>query len=66
MERQGHKTAAEFMAAKSGSTVGAASESLSTSNKLSDLPAVEQAMRDGELSQAQVNVIADAARQGSA
>ena len=49
-KRAGYATAAEYLAAKSGSFVGAARDVLTTSNKLAELPVVEDALRAGKLS----------------
>jgi hypothetical protein len=57
----GYKSAAEYLAAKTGSSVGAARDTLATSVKVTALPVVEQAMRDGELSEQQAVLVADAA-----
>lgn len=59
--RCGYASAAEYMAAKSGSSVSTAKASLSASEKLAALPVVEDAMRAGRLSSTQANVIAHAA-----
>jgi Domain of unknown function (DUF222) len=59
--REGHRSAAEHLAHRSGGSVGAARASLETSKKLRLLPATEAAVRRGELSQAQAETIADAA-----
>ena len=60
-KRSGYPSPAEFLAAKSGSSVGAAKDTLSTSAKVAVLPVVEQALRGGQLSGAQAVAVADAA-----
>ena len=52
LRRSGHLSAAEFLAAKAGTSVGAAKDALATSEKVADLPVVEQALRDGALNPA--------------
>jgi Domain of unknown function (DUF222) len=59
--RAGDRSAAEYMARKAGSSVGAARNCLETSKRLRRLPATEAAVRRGELSRAQAEAIADAA-----
>src|SRR4051812_39392441 len=59
--RRGFATPEEYLAATSGSSVGAARDALTTSKKVNDLPVVEQAMRDGVLSLTQANAVAEAA-----
>ena len=56
-----HRDAADWLAATTGSTVGAARATLDTSSRLSSLPCTEAALRAGELSATQVDAIADAA-----
>jgi Domain of unknown function (DUF222) len=58
---EGHRSAAEHLARKSGSSVGAARAGLETSKKLRLLPATEAAVRRGELSRAQAETITEAA-----
>ena len=60
-ERAGFKNAAEFVAAKTGATVGSAKAVLATSEKMVGLPVVEDALRSGTLSATQVAVVSDAA-----
>ena len=60
-KRSGYPSPAEFLAAKSGSSVGAAKDALATSAKVAELPVVEQAMRGGQLSGAQAVAVTDAA-----
>jgi Domain of unknown function (DUF222) len=59
--KEGDRSAAEHLARKSGSSVGAVRAGLETSKKLRLLPATEAAVRRGELSQAQAETITDAA-----
>lgn len=59
--REGDRSAAEHLARKSGSSLGAARAGLETSRKLRQLPATEAAVRRGALSRAQAETIADAA-----
>ena len=58
---QGTKTAAEDLAKKSGTSTGAAKESLDTSQRLPDQPSVDGALRRGELSPVQAALISAAA-----
>jgi hypothetical protein len=60
-KRAGYASAAEYLAARSGSTVAAARDVLATSSKLTALPVVEDALRAGRLSGSQAAVVADAA-----
>jgi hypothetical protein len=59
--RSGHRSAANWLAAKTGSSVGAAVGALETARRLEDLPATSDAHRAGRLSEAQVREIASAA-----
>lgn len=59
--RQGYGSAAEYLAARSGETVGVARACLGTSKRLADLGATAEALRSGSLSSAQVASVADAA-----
>lgn len=59
--KEGDRSAAEHLARKSGSSVGAARAGLETAKKLRLLPVTEAAVRRGELSQAQAETITDAA-----
>ena len=61
--RSGCLSPAEFVAAKSGSSVSAAKDTLATSERIATLPVVEQALRGGELSGPQAVAVADAAAQ---
>jgi hypothetical protein len=56
-----HRDAADWLAATTGSTVGAARSALETSSRLASLPATESALRAGDLSVTQAEAIADAA-----
>ena len=58
---EGDRTAAHYLARKAGSSVGAAKATLDTSKRLASLPRVAEAVRSGELSAAQAEVVADAA-----
>jgi hypothetical protein len=60
-ERAGFKSAAEFVAAKTGATVSTARSVLATSEKVAGLPVVEDALRSGRLSATQAVVVTDAA-----
>jgi Domain of unknown function (DUF222) len=60
-QRAGDRSAAEYLARKSGSSLGAARSSLETSKRVRDLPHTRSAMRRGELSRSQVDEIAGAA-----
>ncbi len=60
--RKGFASAAEHLAATSGTSVGAAREELDTSRALPTLPKTRAALIDGKLSPAQGSVIAGAAR----
>ena len=60
-KRFGYANAAEYLAAKAGSSVAAARDVLSTSEKLGSVPVVEDAMRAGKLSGSQATVVVDAA-----
>jgi hypothetical protein len=57
----GHRSAAHFVAATTGTTVGAASRTLETARALDELPATEEAFRAGRLSETQAAEIASAA-----
>src|SRR2546425_5669764 len=48
--RGGYRSAEEWLAATSGTTYGAAASTLETSAKLKDLPQLDEALRNGELS----------------
>lgn len=59
--REGHRSAADYMAARAGGSIGSARASLATSKRLEQLPATSAAVRSGQLSSAQADRIADAA-----
>jgi hypothetical protein len=59
--RAGDRSAPEYLARKSGSSLGAARTSLETSTRVRSLPHTRAAMRRGELSRTQADHIADAA-----
>ena len=60
-QRAGYRSAAEQIAAVSGSSVSAARTMLETSRQFEELPATADAMRAGRLSQAKAAAIASAA-----
>jgi uncharacterized protein DUF222 len=60
-QRQGHRSAGDWMAAATGSHVWDAVEMLQTARRLEDLPLIRGAFRAGEPSEEQVRVISDAA-----
>src|SRR3954452_9485840 len=55
-----HRDAADWLAATTGSTVGAARATLETSSRVASLPSTEAALRSGTLSAVQVEAIVDA------
>jgi len=57
----GHRSAAEWLAATTGSSVGAALGTLETARRVERLPATAEAQRQGRLSEAQAREIAAAA-----
>ena len=57
----GERSAAHFLANKTGTTVGRAQASLETADRLAKLPATAEAFRSGKLSESQVEAVADAA-----
>ena len=59
--RDGDRSPEHWLARRSGSTVGAAKDVLATAERLKDLPAVAEAVRDGQLSVTQAAIVADAA-----
>ena len=59
--RAGERSAAHWLARRTGSTVGAAAASIETAQRLEDLPATDEAFRTGRLSQVQAQHIASAA-----
>jgi hypothetical protein len=60
-EREGHRSAVDYLAAKSGTSKAASRGVLGTSKKITKLPATQSVLRRGELSAAQVECVADAA-----
>jgi hypothetical protein len=58
---QGHRSPEEWLAKKTGTSYGQAAGTLHASEKLEQLPALQQAARDGELSGPQLNELASAA-----
>jgi uncharacterized protein DUF222 len=60
-QRAGHRDTAELLAKKSGISTGAARRRLEAAKKLSTLPATGEALRRGELSVDQAEVVAGAA-----
>lgn len=61
-KRKGFRSAAEFLAAKSGTSLGAAKTDLETSSALRELDETRRQMLDGSLSPDQGGVIAGAAK----
>jgi hypothetical protein len=59
--REGFRSAAAWMAAQTGTLVGPAIASLEMAEQLDDLPAVAEAFRAGQLSEAQARAIAEVA-----
>ena len=59
--RTGHRSAAAHIAEATGTGLGPAIDTLETARRLPALPATDQALRQGRLSQAQAAVIATAA-----
>jgi len=57
----GHRNTASLVAHIEGVPVGAATSTVSTANRLSQLPATDEAMRQGRLSEAQARAITEAA-----
>jgi hypothetical protein len=60
-QREGARSPADWLAKKTGSTVGDARGALETAGKLADAPATEAALRAGSLSGRQAEAIAKAA-----
>jgi hypothetical protein len=60
-DQEGVRSAAEALARRSGTTVGAARDAVDTSTRLPGLPRLEAAMRRGDLSQAQAALVGAAA-----
>jgi hypothetical protein len=59
--RKGHRSAAAHLAEATGTGMGPAITALETARRLGSLPATDEAMRNGRLSETQVNEIAGAA-----
>lgn len=59
--KDGHRSAADMMARQTGTGLGSAINTLQTARQLGSLPATEDALRDGRLSEAQTREIAGAA-----
>src|SRR5437773_3991507 len=57
----GERSAAHWLARRAGASVGAAMQTLETAERVRELPAVDAALRAGELSAVQANEIASAA-----
>src|SRR2546427_7415053 len=57
----GERSAAHWLARRAGSSVGAAMATIETAQRLGELPALDGAVRAGELSPVQANEIASAA-----
>src|SRR5438477_9611780 len=57
----GERSAAHWLARRSGTSIGSAMATLETAARLPELPAVDRAVRAGELSAVQANEIASAA-----
>jgi Domain of unknown function (DUF222) len=60
-QRAGDRSAPEYLARKSGTSLGSARSSLETSKRVRNLPQTRSAMRRGELSRSQADEIAGAA-----
>ncbi|HZN13853.1 MAG TPA: HNH endonuclease signature motif containing protein [Acidimicrobiales bacterium] len=59
--RSGHRSPQEWLAAKTGTSYGQAKDLLETSSKLEALPAVQDAVRSGQLSASELTTIGPAA-----
>ena len=60
-QNEGDRSAAHWVARKTGTTVGNAIHLVETAKQLAELPATEQAVREGKLSEVQAKEIASAA-----
>jgi len=60
-QRDGHRSAASWLAATTGSSMGSAVGTLETARRLEDLPATAEAQRQGRLSETQAREISAAA-----
>src|SRR5437867_10865808 len=58
---EGHRSAASWVAAKTGSSVGTAVQAIETAKRLDELPATREAFVSGRLSEAQAREVASAA-----
>jgi hypothetical protein len=58
---EGHRSAGDWLAEKTGETVGAAARKLGTARALENLPETDAAFREGRLSETQAHEIANAA-----
>jgi hypothetical protein len=59
--RDGHRSPEDWLANKSGSSYGQAAGTLNASEKLGELPSLDEAVRNGELSGVQINELGAAA-----
>lgn len=59
--QSGERSPAHWLARKTGSTVGQAASTIETAQRLAELPATEEAVRGGRLSESQTKEIASAA-----
>jgi hypothetical protein len=59
--KEGYRSPEEWLAKQTGTSYGQAVGTLNASEKLQELPKLEKAVRDGELSQPQLNELASAA-----
>jgi hypothetical protein len=59
--QEGHTSAASWLAGAMGSAVGPAIATLTTAQRVAEMPVLADALRRGELSQAQAEVIAESA-----
>ncbi|MGH2704570.1 MAG: hypothetical protein ACRDJ4_05570, partial [Actinomycetota bacterium] len=59
--RSGERSAAHWMAKRTGESLGKSISELETAKKVAELPGVDQALREGRLSSPQAAHIADAA-----
>jgi hypothetical protein len=60
-EREGYKTAGSWLADKTGESIGEAADALNTARTLENHPEIQEAFRDGGLSDAQAKEVASAA-----
>ncbi len=59
--QEGFRSAASWMAAKTGTTTGQATATLETAKRMEDLPATSEMFRSGQLTEAQAKEISHAA-----